>query len=273
MNKVISVSNGVAVIEGTNGGFFTIDQEDLQRVLALGSWSQMPNGYWRHNRSVYLGNNKYKQKTVLLHRFVLHEEDTQSRVDHFDGNKSNCCKSNLRVASGILNALNKNISSDFIGVRKSSKNTFEVVFRGTSGRKSFSTKNVILAAALYDLWAFEEDPFTEKHNNFATKRYTSKQLKQEVGVSSFKDITPEILEKDKNKPILAEGKTSEFSGVSFDTRSGKWKACVSVISETTGKSISKSLGVFSSPLEAAKAREAWLVNHPMNKSRRNFLYD
>lgn len=74
-----------------------IDLEDLERVIEY-KWTDMGHYF----KSQKLG--------TYLHRFIL-KYDGKQDVDHINGDKLDCRKSNLRVVSHSLNASNQKLSS------------------------------------------------------------------------------------------------------------------------------------------------------------------
>jgi hypothetical protein len=99
-------------IKLTQGKVAIVDDDDYDRIVEFGSWHFMNIGY--------AGSCARRQKTYL-HRFIFGLNPGDKRVvDHIDGNKLNCQKSNMRVCEVKQNlanrGLNKNNTSGFKGV-------------------------------------------------------------------------------------------------------------------------------------------------------------
>jgi len=90
-----------------------VDDEDLDRVIALRKW-------WTDNRGYVITSVihpagglradgiRLRRMTLLLHRFVMGLEYGDPRqVDHIDRVKTNCSKQNLRVGTNFLNSQNR----------------------------------------------------------------------------------------------------------------------------------------------------------------------
>ena len=143
----------------TKGKFAQVDDEDFDR---LNEWKWRASCDWRNSKSancfgrrtVYLGGQtpntkattskgKKHTQTINLGKEVMGiPYDKKLRIDHIDGNKLNCQKSNLRIATipqiyyGITSRTktpNKKIStSAYIGV---SKNEMKEVRTLSTGKK------------------------------------------------------------------------------------------------------------------------------------------
>ena len=106
-------SNTVRLLLG-GGGYALIDLEDLPKVAGY-RWSR-DRGYAR--TAIIKGGRK---ATVRLHRLLMSPADGQF-IDHRDGNRGNCKKSNLRPCTHYENCLNRAASAanatGFKGVRR-----------------------------------------------------------------------------------------------------------------------------------------------------------
>lgn len=107
-------------------GYALVDAADYERVMAR-RWTQRTDGYVKES----------SPSCAKLHRFILGEPDQQ--VDHIDGNRANCCRSNLRLATPAQNASNRgpsrNNKSGYKGVcqwtRRPGKWMAQVGFQGS----------------------------------------------------------------------------------------------------------------------------------------------
>ena len=89
----------------TNGGVALIDDEDFDRVNSH-PWRLGNRGY--PLRKVYVrgsGARNPRYKTILLHRFIA-EAPAGVQVDHVNGTKADCRRSNLRCCVNKENSRN-----------------------------------------------------------------------------------------------------------------------------------------------------------------------
>lgn len=102
----------------TQGKVALVDDEDFERLMAMGKW-QFGGRYAQKTTHIGRLNNKQITTTLLMHRAVA-ECPNDKEVDHIDGNKLNNQKNNLRVCSRLENGknrlVNKNSSTGFKGV-------------------------------------------------------------------------------------------------------------------------------------------------------------
>lgn len=87
-----------------------VDDEDYDRVVAQGWWAVK----FPHSKTFYAAT-KINRRTVYLHRFVM---NSQSEVDHDDGNGLNCQRYNLRVATRTQQMQNTGKWADAASVYK-----------------------------------------------------------------------------------------------------------------------------------------------------------
>ena len=104
-----------------------IDKEDYDRVMEF-------SHYW--NGKGYVSSSTRDdegvKRTILLHRFIMNAKDDE-QVDHWDHNKRNCRKSNLRRCSPSQNQGNRGNSG---GVSK---------YKGVSYRKHIKKWTAFIA--------------------------------------------------------------------------------------------------------------------------------
>lgn len=103
-----------------SGKVALIDDEDADRVLQY-RWSLHPaKGY-----AVSALGRSWKHGQVYLHRFVLNAKPGDPQVDHWDKDRLNCQKANLRSATVSQNnrncALYRSNTSGLKGVYQSRK--------------------------------------------------------------------------------------------------------------------------------------------------------
>jgi hypothetical protein len=106
----------------TQGKEAIVDADDYDRVSALRWYFQKhKSGSGYAARTEWNGGNRY---AVLLHRFIM-MATTEQRVDHKNGDKLDCRKSNLRLATQMQNCQNRRphrgSSSKFKGVSRLGK--------------------------------------------------------------------------------------------------------------------------------------------------------
>lgn len=95
----------------TQGKVALVDDEDYERLVAMGKW-QYISGYAA--KTLYFGkheNGKQIKKTVLMHRIILNV-DKGVFVDHKKGSKLNNQKENLRICTHANNMMNRKIHSN-----------------------------------------------------------------------------------------------------------------------------------------------------------------
>jgi hypothetical protein len=89
----------------TQGKFALVDAEDAERVNTL-TWHFSMSGSGGYARAYVRGSGRENRRLIRLHRFVLDLPDGV-RVDHENGDRLDCRKSNLRPATHAQNNLNR----------------------------------------------------------------------------------------------------------------------------------------------------------------------
>lgn len=104
-----------------DGHIALIDDEDVERVTALGIWTYFKVGPKEYaKRDIKPGGVK---KTILLHRFIMEVHDlpgNSAPVDHEDHNGLNNQKCNLKLTTkrgNLLNRKNELLPTNTSGVR------------------------------------------------------------------------------------------------------------------------------------------------------------
>ena len=96
----------------TRGYVALVDDEDYERVSAF-KWHTLI--IYRKDKTIantYAVRTPSKQRSMLLHRFVLNALDSPLNVDHHpDPSGLNCRKTNLRLATSRQNSQNRREST------------------------------------------------------------------------------------------------------------------------------------------------------------------
>ncbi|MGC2102051.1 MAG: AP2 domain-containing protein [Candidatus Sulfotelmatobacter sp.] len=151
----------------TQGKVALVDEEDYERVMAVGSWRADLNcRHWYAKGSVKLSTGEYY--SLPMHRFIMGLEKGDSRkVDHKDRvNTLDNRKSNLRVTldqNSQNMGLPKHNTSGFKGVCWNKHMEKWQAFIQVKSKKIYlgHFPNLELAAQIYDSAA------TELHGDFA----------------------------------------------------------------------------------------------------------
>ncbi len=91
----------VAIGYDSNGNAFYIDVEDYERVSKY-TWLMTSGGYF----SAYSLDKNGKRKDLLLHRFIMDEDDSSVVIDHKNHCRHDCRKANLVKTDAIGNMQN-----------------------------------------------------------------------------------------------------------------------------------------------------------------------
>lgn len=92
-------------IKLTRGLISIIDDEDFDKVN-LYKWYAAKNGNTCYAATGITINKK--QKTLLMHRYILGCEDKKDLIDHIDMNGLNNQKNNIRISNKYQNSSNRN---------------------------------------------------------------------------------------------------------------------------------------------------------------------
>lgn len=91
----------------SNGGVALVDDEDYERVVAMGNWQRLTNRKGIYvGRCIKQGNKRQRYGLLGLHRFILNPA-TREQVDHIDGDGLNNTRANLRIATAQQNMWNR----------------------------------------------------------------------------------------------------------------------------------------------------------------------
>ena len=108
-----TINQKVAIGTLPNGSTFSIDSEDIDRISKY---------RWYYSKdSGYIVSTGVEATQTFLHRYILNlKHNDKYIVDHIDRNKTNCCKSNLRIVTVAQNTMNKslrkNSQTGYVGV-------------------------------------------------------------------------------------------------------------------------------------------------------------
>lgn len=101
----------------TKGKVALVDDEDYERLIAMGKWCF--NRYPQKTKATYKMDGSRSSVAILMHRVIMNAPDGLY-VDHIDGNPLNNQKYNLRLCSHKENMKNQRKSrsnkSGFKGV-------------------------------------------------------------------------------------------------------------------------------------------------------------
>lgn len=107
-------------IQLTQGKVALVDDSDYKRVLSFGKWHYHKNGYAIIQKSFKNIHGTWCVNVIRMHRIILNAQDGQF-VDHFNGDKLDNRKTNIRICTGIENRRN-------VGIRKNNKSGYKGVF-------------------------------------------------------------------------------------------------------------------------------------------------
>ena len=180
-----------------NGAKIEIDSEDLPLVKKY-NW-QTNNGYVFREKQVNFVKTRY-----YLHRELLNAPDGME-VDHINGNPSDNRRSNIRLCTPAENKRNRRKprtarNSKYKGVKHRAGRYESSIGRGKSYRYLGTFDSEIEAAIAY--------------NNKATELY-----------GEFANLNEIPVEYAGVEPQRYKG-TSDFRGVMFHKRIGKWQASI-----------------------------------------------
>lgn len=183
---------------------------------------------------------KIKNKSFLLHRFLMGASDPEIPVDHIDENKLNNTTANLRMSDPQKNSQNKSkrtgLTSKYIGVSYDKK-----------------IKKWVCSVAVNYKTVFASRSTEEELCARARDLYIITNLKNEHFKLNFKWTKNDIAVWEKKVDIMKRDKTSSYIGVSFDKRSEKWKSAVNSKNKTLFS------GRYATSDLAARARDLYII--------------
>lgn len=105
------------ILKAKDGTEIIVDDQDYN-LFKFMPWNINANGYARTYVSIRCKNGKYSSYCVVLHK-LLFKSDNKMVVDHINHNKLDNRRSNLRLVSRAINALNTKANlNDGVGVKK-----------------------------------------------------------------------------------------------------------------------------------------------------------
>lgn len=144
-------------IKLTQGQVAFVDDEDFDRVNELKWYASKVK---RNQMVVYYGRRAFtidgRQKWIPLHEFIFGKSENGFEIDHIDGNRLNCCKSNLRYTTHQQNTMNKHrhktCKSKYRGVYLNTNCKTYSSYIGVNGKRIYlgCFENEELAAKAYD---------------------------------------------------------------------------------------------------------------------------
>lgn len=85
-----------------------VDDEDYDRLTAMGRWYFGGDGYAIRSVNYKKPNGRWSSKTIRMHRIIMNTPDGMD-TDHKDTDRLNNQKSNLRICTRSQNKMNTNL--------------------------------------------------------------------------------------------------------------------------------------------------------------------
>lgn len=101
----MSTYNPQSVINLTRGRFALVDI-DILDYLNQWKWQFDSHGYATRTQWISGGKGKGKGIKIYLHRLIMNNPE-KMRVDHINGDKLDCRKTNLRICTHSQNLMNR----------------------------------------------------------------------------------------------------------------------------------------------------------------------
>lgn len=171
------------------------------------------------------------RRELLMHRSILQPPDSNTHVDHIDGNGLNNQRCNIRLCTPAENTRN---SRSIAG----SSSAFKGVSWNKARKKWKAT--ISLNGGLKHLGLFENENIAAAAYNYAAKIIFGK-------FARLNDVCPLFLPVNLDNIILRDSNTSGFRGVSFHKKAQKW------VAQIENRGGNNYIGLFSTPEEAAVA--------------------
>ncbi len=138
--------------------FAKVDNEDYIKANKF-RWQITPSGY---------ATRRVKGNIIFLHRFIM-KANKGEMIDHQNRNRTDCRKSNLRIANYSQNGANrksrKNSASKYLGVFRKRKLWMAAISKNKRMIYLGSFNSQIKAAKAYDIKA------NELHGDFANLNF------------------------------------------------------------------------------------------------------
>jgi len=225
MSKQISLSRGKVAI---------VDDADFE-WLNRWKWCYVGSGYAMRRETTEDGKSRY----VYMHRQIMNAPEGHY-VDHINHDTLNNCRENLRIANPSQNLYNRvkgeNKASVFKGVRRS-RTRWQATIQ-------ISRKSIPIGRFLTQREA------AEAYNQAAQEHYSE--------FAYFNDLS--ILPPEQDIPLIKKhGLQSPYHGIYLDKRRNHW------IAEIMVNRVKQYLGSFSTPEDAARAYDAFVKEHGLNR--------
>jgi hypothetical protein len=98
-------------IQLTHGKVALVDDDDYERLVAMGKWKVSDTGYVNKTIHVRYEGKKRIMKSIRMHRIIMNAPDG-FEVDHKDGNLLNNQKRNLRLSTRSQNMMNRTVGAN-----------------------------------------------------------------------------------------------------------------------------------------------------------------
>jgi hypothetical protein len=106
--RAYAMEDNMKEIPLTQGKVALVDDEDYDRLVAMGKWYAMYTKHkWYAMKTIQRNGKGYK---LLLHRFIMDVVDPKILVDHKNGNGLDNTRQNLRICSSAQNQINRIVS-------------------------------------------------------------------------------------------------------------------------------------------------------------------
>jgi hypothetical protein len=232
----------VKEIELTQGYKALVDDEDYPK-LSKYKWHVL-----KSHGNLYARTNVGKglhRLLPLMHTLILNTPKGKV-CDHIDGNGLNNTRNNLRICSTIENHWHqchkkKESVSNYIGVYWYPRSSKWVTSIGVNGIRYF-------------IGYYDREELAAHAYNIAAKYYFGafapiNNISEIIDTSSINVVLP----------LTIKDTTSRYVGVSYKSKNHKWQAALHY------SGADHYIGLFDSEIDAALARDEYIITHRLNK--------